>query len=123
VKEHGFDAILALLLLLQVLWVLEREPPEHEAPLDERKGGPLVYAVNQPGIFILVTSPEPAYVRNGVQINHAVVFVKLGNTNGPTGTTRGLWMDPHRTDRKTLELAVALSVIGVPAWGDFRLSD
>jgi hypothetical protein len=62
VKEHGFDAILALLLLLQVLWVLEREPPEHEAPLDERKGGPLVYAVNQPGIFILVTSPFTQFI-------------------------------------------------------------
>eukprot|EP01047_Picozoa_sp_COSAG01_P035676 COSAG01_NODE_2752_length_7143_cov_35.819989_1_plen_217_part_00 len=81
-----------------------REPAEHEVPLTERKGGPLVYAVNQPGVFILVTSPVPATVINGVQINHAVVYVKLGNTNGATGTQRGLWMDPHRTDGRTLEV-------------------
>jgi hypothetical protein len=77
-----------------------REPPEHEVPLDERKGGPLLYALNQLGVFILVTSPVPATVINGVQINHAVVYVKLGNTNGATGTQRGLWMDPHKMERR-----------------------
>jgi hypothetical protein len=103
-EDTGYESQSVAALGLWVRLNMVREPPEHEVPLDERKGGPLLYALNQLGVFILVTSPVPATVINGVQINHAVVYVKLGNTNGATGTQRGLWMDPHRTDGRTLEV-------------------
>jgi hypothetical protein len=60
------------------------EPPEDQVPLQERKGGPVLYALNQRGVFIFVTAPYPA-----TGVNHAVIYVKLGNTNGATGSQRG----------------------------------
>jgi hypothetical protein len=79
-------------------------PPEDEAPLDERKGGAVNYALSQIGVFILVTTPFDAKPVQGVTINHAILYVKLGNSRGATGAANGMLMDPHRKDNKTVGL-------------------
>jgi hypothetical protein len=65
------------------------EPPEDQVPLYQRKGGPVVYALHQRGVFIFVTSPYPARTVAGEQVNHAVIYVKLGNSRGATGSQCG----------------------------------
>ena len=79
-------------------------PPVTEVPIHERLGGAVNYALNQVGVFILVTTQHGAKTVRGMTINHAILYIKLGNTKGATGAEKGMLFDPHRKDNETVGL-------------------